>query len=192
MKKIFGYSWIFIVILFLYLPILIMAVYSFTDSTMIGSIRNFSLDNYITLFTKQELVDMIWGSVLLSLGVGLLSTFLGTLGAVGTFYAKRKTNMTINMINQIPVVNADVVTGFSICILFVVFLQMDKSTFVPLVLGQTTLCTPFVYLSVLPKLQQMDKYLYDAALDLGCNDVQAFFKVVLREIILNNSTKLSF
>lgn len=69
--------------------------------------------------------------------------------------------------NQVPVVNADVVTGFSICILLVVVLGVSKDTFIPLVAGHVTLCAPFVFLSVIPKLKQMDSSIYEAALDLG-------------------------
>lgn len=175
--------WIGVVFVFLYLPILILIVYSFTESTMIGALREFSLKNYVTLFTTPELLNMIAGTIVLALVVALLSVVLGTLGAVGTFYSKRRVRQGISMMNQIPVVNADVVTGFSLCVLLIVFFGIDKDTYIPLVIGQTALCAPFVYLSVMPKLQQMDPNLYEAALDLGCNHRQALFKVIFREII---------
>ena len=79
-----------LVLLFLYLPILILAVYSFTDATQIGAIRSFTTKNYATLFTKPELRDMIVGTLLLALGSALLATILGTLGAIGSFYSKRR------------------------------------------------------------------------------------------------------
>ena len=148
--------WLMLVVAFLYLPILILAVYSFTKSTMIGSIRGFSVHNYVTLFTTKELTDMIIGTVFLALLVAVLSSILGTLGAIGIFYSSKKTRMSIELVNQIPVVNSDVVTGFSICVLLIVFAGIDKDTYIPLIVGQTVLCTPFVYLSVLPKLKQMD------------------------------------
>lgn len=175
--------WLGFVFLFLYLPILILMVYSFTESTMIGSLRGFSLKNYITLFTTPELLDMIGGTILLALVVAVLSVVLGTLGAIGTFYAKRGVQQSVSIMNQIPVVNADVVTGFSICVLLIVFFGLDKDSYLPLLIGQTALCTPFVYLSVMPKLKQMDPNLYEAALDLGCNHRQALVKVIIREII---------
>ena len=175
--------WLGLVFLFLYLPILILMVYSFTESTMIGSLRGFSLNNYITLFTTPELLNMIGGTIWLALTVAVLSVVLGTLGAIGTFYAGRRVQQGVNLANQIPIVNADVVTGFSVCVLLIVFLGIDKDTYLPLLIGQTALCTPFVYLSVMPKLKQMDANLYEAALDLGCNHRQALAKVILREII---------
>lgn len=181
-KKVFPVLWLALIIIFLYAPILILAVYSFTNSTMIGSIRGFSLENYLTLFTTPELLHMIMGTVLLALVVGALSTLLGTFGAVGVFYSGRRYRQVLEFTNQIPVVNADVVTGFSVCVLLIVFLHMDKDTYIPLIIGQTVLCTPFVYLSVMPRLKQIDSSIYEAALDLGCTPFQALRKVILRQI----------
>ena len=183
MKKILQHTCIWLVLLFLYAPIVILMVYSFTDSTMIGSIRDFSIENYIVLFTTPELIEMIIGTFVLAIAVAIISTVLGTLGAVGAFYSKKKSRGAIEMANQIPVINADVVTGFSICILMIAFFQIKKETFIPLIIGQVSLCTPFVYLSVLPRLKQMDNQLYEAAMDLGCTSGQALKKVVLPQII---------
>ena len=90
--------------------------------------------------------------------------------------------MNIHARNKIPVVNADVVTGFSICVLLIVFFKMDKASYVPLVIGLVSLCSPFVYLSVIPRLKQMDPQLYEAALDLGCSPFGALRKVVLPQL----------
>ena len=111
-----------------------------------------------------------------------IATVLGTLGAIGAFYSKKRTNILISTVNQIPVINADVVTGFSICILLVVVLGIDKDTFVPLVAGQVTLLAPFVYLSVIPKLKQMYPSIYEAALDLGATPRTALWKIVFPQI----------
>lgn len=165
-------------LLFLYLPILILAVYSFTDSTTIGAIRHFSLQNYITLFTTDSLRDMIVGTVLLALVSATLATVLGTLGAIGAFYSKKLGNLSITTMNQIPVVNADVVTGFSLCVLLIIVLGMDKETYLPLLIGHTVLSAPFVFLSVVPRLKQMDPNLYEAALDLGATPFQGLIKVI--------------
>ena len=98
----------------MYVPILILAVYSFTDSPNIGAIHSFSFHNYVTLFTTPELIDMIIGSIALAIGSAVLATILGTTGAIGAFYSKKNVNGTMSVLNQIPVVNADVVTGFFI------------------------------------------------------------------------------
>lgn len=173
---------ILFVLVILYAPILILTVYSFTNATNIGAIRGFSLHNYVTLFTTPELRDMIIGTVVLALVAALLATILGTMGAIGAFYSKRQVSSMIDTLNQVPVVNADVVTGFSICILLVVVLGISKDTFIPLVIGHVTLCAPFVYLSVIPKLKQMDASIYEAALDLGATPQTALRKIVIPQI----------
>ena len=183
MKKTLSWLYLGLVLAFLYLPILILAFYSFTDSTMIGSVRGFSLQNYQTLIETEELRNMVIGTVLLAIGSSLLATLLGTLGAIGTFYSGRLVRGGIAALNQIPVVNADVVTGFSLCVLFVAVFRMNKDTFLPLVIGHVVLSTPFVYLAVLPKLKQMDSSLYEAALDLGATPVIALTKIVIPQIV---------
>ena len=183
MKKTGKMIFIGLVLAFLYLPILVLAVYSFTKSTNIGAIRGFSMHNYVTLFSTPELVHMITGTIALALGASALATILGTVGAIGSFYSKKRTAAMLNTLNQIPVVNADVVTGFSICILLVVVLGISKDTFIPLVAGHVTLCAPFVFLSVIPKLKQMDSSIYEAALDLGETPFTALTRVVIPQIM---------
>ena len=178
------WKWIFIIFIlcFMYLPILILAVYSFTDATNIGAIRGFSMHNYVTLFTTPELVQMIAGTLGLAFVSATLATILGTIGAIGSFYSKKGASSIIETMNQVPVVNADVVTGFSICILLVVVLGTSKDTYIPLIAGQVTLCAPFVFLSVIPKLKQMDPSIYEAALDLGASPFTALTKIVIPQI----------
>lgn len=179
MKKTLKIIFFALVVLFIYAPILVLAVYSFTDSANIGPIHNFSLKNYKTLFTSEELTGMITGTVFLAFGSAIIATILGTLGA---FYSKKFSKVAMNSMNQIPVVNADVVTGFSICILLIVVVGIDKSTYIPLVIGHIVLSAPFVYLSVVPKLKQMDNSLYEAAMDLGASPQMALRKVVIPQI----------
>lgn len=182
MKKLLSTLVIVFVLIFIYAPIVILAVYSFLDTPNIGATGSFTLNNYITLFTTEELSSMIWGTVILALVSAVISTFLGTVGAIGTFYSRRRTQAFVNSVNQVPVVNADVVTGFSICILLVILFGMSKETFFPLIVGHVTMCTPFVYLSVLPKLKQMDQSVYEAALDLGASPAHALNSVVVPQL----------
>lgn len=183
MKKTGKGIFIAFVLAFLYAPILILAVYSFTTSANIGTITGFSFDNYITLFTTEELTDMIVGTVFLALISAAIATLLGTLGALGSFYSGKKVRSLMATMNQIPVVNADVVTGFSICILLVVVLGVSKDTFLPLIAGHVALCAPFAYLSVLPKLKQLDPSIYEAALDLGATPRKALTKIIIPQIL---------
>lgn len=180
-----GAKWLFmlLMLLFIYLPILILAVYSFTDSTNIGAIRGFSLHNYATLFTTEELRDMIVGTLLLAFGAAAIATILGTMGAIGAFYSREKVSGAVSVLNKVPVVNADVVTGFSLCILLVVVMRISKDSFFPLIAGHVTLCAPFVYLAVLPKIKQMDSSLYEAALDLGASPFRALTQVVIPQLV---------
>lgn len=183
MRKLGQHFFIMLVLAFLYLPILILTFYSFTDSTMIGSVRGFSINNYVTLFTEPELISMMLGTIVLALTVAVLSVLLGTTGAIGAFYSKKRARVALELANEIPIVNADVVTGFSVCILMIVLFNMNKDTYIPLVIAQTALCVPFVYLSVTPRLKAMDSSLYEAALDLGCTPSQALVKVVIPQIV---------
>lgn len=181
-KKYFARIYVGILLLLIYLPILVLMVYSFTTSATIGAIHGFSLKNYVTLFLNEELRGMIFGTVALAFGSALIATLLGTMGAVGSFYSKAVWGAYLSALNEVPVVNADVVTGFSICIALVVVGGIDKSTFLPLVAGHVVLSAPFVHLSVMPKLKQMDSSLYEAAIDLGATPAQALVKVVLPQI----------
>lgn len=184
MKKALRIGWLALVLLFIYVPILVLAVYSFTDATMVGAgVSGFSFDNYINLFRNAELRGMIFGTVLLAVICATVSTVLATMGAIGSFYSKKIAKSLINTANQVPVVNADIVTGFSICILLIVILRIGKDSFIPLGIGHVVLTAPFVYLSILPKLKQLDNSLYEAALDLGATPAQALFKIVIPQLI---------
>lgn len=181
-KKYVARVFVGLMLLVIYLPILVLMVYSFTTSTTIGAIRGFSLQNYVTLFSNEELRGMIFGTIALAFGSAIIATILGTLGAIGGFYSKAAAGGYVSALNEVPVVNADVVTGFSICIAMVVVCGIDKSTFIPLVVGHVVLSAPFVYLSVIPKLKQMDPSLYEAAMDLGATPTQALIKIVIPQI----------
>ena len=130
-------------------------------------------------FLTEKLRDVVYKR---RAGSALLATLLGTIGAIGAFYSKKAPRHLIDMVNQIPVVNAEVVTGFSLCVLLIVVFGMDKESFFPLIIGHVVLEAPFVYLSVLPKLKQMDNSIYEAALDLGASAGLALRKVVIPQL----------
>lgn len=174
--------YICIMLIFVYLPVLILAFYSITTSSNIGVVHGFSVHNYVTLFENEELREMIKGTIFLAGGSAIIATIIGTIGAIGSFYSKGLAKTYVGALNQVPVVNADVVTGFSVCIALVVVCGIDKATFIPLVVGQVILSAPFVYLSVMPKLKQMDSNLYEAALDLGATPAQALVKIIVPQI----------
>lgn len=126
---------------------------------------------------------MIFGTLTLAFTSALIATILGSLGAIGAFYSKERVKTAMSTMNQIPVINADVVTGFSICVLMVVAMRISKDTYIPLLIGHVTLSAPFVFLNVMPKIQQMDSSLYEAALDLGATPFRALKQVVIPQIM---------
>ena len=182
-KTILKWAFVGLVLLFIYFPILFLTVNSFNASDHIQNWTGFSWDHYKYFFNvENEPIRVVGQTLLLALIVATLSTILGTVGSIGIFYSKKRTSATLSAINRIPVINADVVTAISFALL-ISFLAIDKSTYIPLVLGQMLLCTPFVVLSIIPKLQQMDNNLYEAALDLGATPTKALFSVVLPQIL---------
>ena len=180
------FKWLFIglVLLFIYFPIIFLTVHSFNKSdTLQQGWSGFGWDHYQYFFNIQnEPLQVVLQTILLALIVALFSTILGTIGAIGIFYSKKRFGSILSAVNRIPVINAEVVTAISFA-LFISFFHIDKNTFIPLVLGQMILCTPFVVLSVIPKLQQMDNSLYEAALDLGASPTKALFSVVIPQIL---------
>ena len=182
-RTILKWAFIVLVLLFIYFPIVFLAVNSFNESDHIQEWTGVSLEHYRYFFSfENEPIHVVLQTLLLAFVVALLSTILGTIGSIGIFYSKRKTRTALSAINRIPVINADVVTAISFALL-VSFFAIDKSTYIPLVIGQMLLCTPFVVLSIIPKLQQMDNNLYEAALDLGATPRKALFSVIIPQIL---------
>jgi len=144
LKSVLKWSFIALILLFIYFPIIFLTVNSFNESDIIqAGWGGFSLDHYKYFFNfDNEPIRVVLQTILLALVVALLSTLLGTVGAIGIFYSKKRINKTLSAINRIPVINAEVVTAISFALLVSVF-AIDKSTYIPLVLGQMILCTPF-------------------------------------------------
>jgi len=185
-KKIFAQSYIWLILLLMYLPVLVLIAFSFTEATNVGMWTGFSFDLYPKLFQNQEIMIALGNTVLIALISAVVSTIIGTLGAIGAFYSKRKVRESIDMATQIPVVNAEIVVAFSLTVMFVFIGQILNKylfSFWTLLIGHVSLSLPFVYISVRPKLQQMDPSLYEAAIDLGASPSIALKKVVIPEII---------
>ncbi len=181
MKKFISISAIVLALAFIYAPIILLGIYSFTEAKTFGVWEGFSLENYFQLFNVEELKSMIFNTLTLAILAALISTILGTLGAIGIFYNKKILGKFTKSASQIPVINAEIVTAISLTLLFTII--GFAGNHVSLVIGHVVLCTPFVVLSVLPKLKQMDSSLYEAALDLGATPTQALFKVIIPEIL---------
>ena len=187
-KKVLAYSYVYLILLLMYVPILVLIVFSFTNATYIGTWNGFSFDLYVALFESEEIMIAIGNTLIIAVISAVCSTILGTLGAVGGHYLKRKGRAVLENINQIPVVNAEIVMALSLVVMFVfvgnmIFAGQNLFSFWTLLAGHIVISAPFVYLNVKPKLLQMDPSLYEAALDLGCAPRQALYKVVLPEIL---------
>ena len=187
--KIAAMVFVYFILILMYAPLLYITVYSFTDATTTGSWSGFSMDLYKNLFNyannakSQAIWNAARNTLLIAVVSALISVLLGTLGAIGIYYTRHKWwKNTLEFANQIPIVNAEIVTALSLCILFVSVLHMETSFF-SLVVGHVVLSLPYVVLSVLPKLEQMDPSIYEAAMDLGATQTRALFKVVIPDIM---------
>lgn len=188
LRKLIGQSVIWIVLIVMYIPILVLIAYSFTTATNIGTWTGFSFDLYKGLFQSEEIMVALGNTLLIALISSALSTVLGTCGAIGAFYSKRRSRELLESVNQIPVVNAEIVIALSLTVMFVFFQTYilggaNVFSFWTLLFGHMVLQVPFVYLSVKPKLQQMDPAIFEAGLDLGCTQGQALWKITVPEIM---------
>ena len=172
---------------FLYIPILLLVVGSFTSGSDLSAFHGFTLHNYSELFADNVLLPLLQNSLLLAAVSAVIATILGTLAAVGIRSLSPKLRSAVMSVTNIPMTNPDIVTGVSLALLFAFAGQAMKMEirlgFATLLIAHITFNLPYVILSVLPKLRQMDPTLRDAALDLGCRPIQAFFKVTIHEIL---------
>ena len=190
-KKILANVFIYFVLVLMYAPLIYITVFSFSSSKTTGVWSNFTFDNYKTLFDlSNKFGKSIWSAagntVLVALVAATVSTILGTLGAIGIFYLRKKwMKNTMDFVTQIPVVNAEIVTAVSLCVLFVICAEVFhlQRSFLTLVIGHVVLSIPYVVMSVQPKLEQMDPALYEAAMDLGATQTQSLWKVIIPDIV---------
>ena len=176
-----------LVFIFLYLPMLVLAVASFNTGLDVATFKSFTLSQYANLFRDQTLLRLLGNSVLIALLSSLIATVFGTLAAVGIFSMKGRMRKAVMTLTNIPMTNPDIVTGVALALLFAFTGTMLKINsilgFWTLLIAHITFNFPYVILNVMPKLQQMDPDLQEAALDLGCTPMQAFLKVVIHEIM---------
>ena len=174
-----------LVFLFLYAPIFVLIVFSFNSSKSRAVWTGFSLDWYRELFQDSEILSALSTTLSVSVLAALIATVAGTFAAIGFYTMRKRWSRPLLTINNIPVINADIATGVSLCLLFVAaggILHFDLG-YVTLLIAHITFNIPYVIMSIMPKLYQMDKNLIDAAQDLGCTWMQAFYKVVIPEIM---------
>lgn len=175
-----------LIFIFLYAPIIVLIVFSFNSTKSRSVWKGFSLRWYENLFNDETILEALWVSIEVAVIAAVLATIIGTAAAVGLKGMNKKLRSVMLTFNNIPMVNPDIVTGISMMLLFVAIFSATgllKPGFTTLVIAHMTFCIPYVILSVLPKLNQMNPSIYEAAQDLGCPPFMAFFKVVLPEIM---------
>jgi len=174
--------------MFLYLPMAVLIVASFNTGKDITDFEGFTLQQYVRLFQDDTLLGLLGNSLLVSILASFIATVFGTLSAVGINNLRPKMRNLVMSLTNIPMTNPDIVTGVSLSLLFVfvgsnLLGHKESLNFWTLLIAHVTFNLPYVILNVMPKLRQMDSSLTDAAMDLGCTPVQAFFKVILPEIM---------
>ena len=177
-----------LIFIFLYIPMAVLMVASFNTSKDIAHFDGFTLRQYAELFRDKDLLALLGNSVLISVLASGISTVFGTIASVGIYRMKPRMRKFVMSLTNIPMTNPDIVTGISLSLLFVfigskMLGQKDALNFWTLLIAHITFNLPYVILNVMPKLQQMNPALTDAAMDLGCTPVQSFFKVTLPEIM---------
>ena len=173
-KRIFAQVYLWILLVLLYAPVLIIVIFSFTEAKVLGNWTGFSLNLYESLMnsgTHHSLMNALVNTVAIALIAAVVSTLLGSIAAVGIFNLRARGRKAMNFVNTIPILNGDIITGVSLFLLFV-SLGVTQG-FTTVVLAHITFCTPYVVLSVLPRLKQMNPNLYEAALDLGAGFVES-------------------
>lgn len=177
-----------VIFAFLFAPIIILLVFSFNESKSLSVFSEFSLKWYKELFNDRSTLESVKNTVVLALAATAVSTIMGTAAAFGIYRLRKEWyKVLMNTVTNIPMVNPDIITGISMMLVFVfvgrMFGASTSLNFWTILIAHVTFCLPYVILQVLPKLQQMDDALIEAAQDLGCTPVRAFFKVTLPEIL---------
>lgn len=184
MKSFLAKAYLWVLLIMLYAPILLIAIFSFTEAKVLGNWNGFSFGLYRSLFTlgsHTSLMDAVANTLIIGLVSSTFATLLGTISAIGIFNIRnKKIKGTMSTLNNISILNADIITGVSLFLLFV-SLGVTQG-YVTLTLAHITFCTPYVVLSVMPRLQQMNPNTYEAALDLGATPFQALWKVIIPQV----------
>ena len=185
MKKFFAQAYLWILLVLLYAPLVFIAIFSFTESRVLGNWTGFSTKLYANLFSgsmqgSSSLISAVENTLLIALISAFVSMVLGTVAAVGIHNLRGRKKQAGSFLNNSPMINPDVITGVSLFLLFV-FLHFSQG-YLTVILAHISFGTPYVVLSVLPKLRQMNPNIYEAALDLGATPSQALWKVLVPQL----------
>lgn len=182
-RKILAQGYLWLLLLVLYTPIAIIAIFSFTETKILGNWTGFSLNLYKNIFVGDSsgpMLSAIKNTLIIAFIAATIATLLGSFSAIGIYNLRNRKRKAITFLNNIPIINPDIITGISLFLLFV-WLGVSQG-YVTVILAHITFCTPYVVLSVMPRLTGMNQNIYEAALDLGATPFQALTKVILPEI----------
>lgn len=183
LRRIFADGYLGLVLAVMYLPIFLIIVFSFSGTSRFSFENGFTLDSYKALFTSgaqtANLLSALKYTVILAVSASVISTVLGTFATIGIYYLGRKVQKITLTVNQLPMINSEVVMAVSLMVFFAAFSFIFPQGMTRLIISHVAFCTPYVVLSILPRLQKMDPNMYEAALDLGSSPIAAIFKVVI-------------
>lgn len=178
--KVFQKAYLALIMLFFYLPIVYVIVFSFNDSKSLTTFTGFSLKWYEKMFSTRTMMESVYYSLLVAVIATIVSTIVGTIVAIGLSKSNKVIKEIVTQVNNLPMLNPDIVTAIGL-MLFYSTLNIPTG-FMTLLLAHIIFCIPYVVLSITPKLRQLDDNLAEAALDLGCTPFQALYKVIIPQI----------
>lgn len=183
MKKksgIFSKLYLWVVLAFFYLPIFYVVFFSFNRSKSLTRFTGFSTKWYEAMFNNRSIMEAIWYTVLIAVIATVVSTFVGTITAIGLSKSKKIIKEIVTQVNNLPMLNPEIVTAIGFMLLFSSL--RIKTGFTTMLLAHIAFCIPYVILSVMPRLRTLDPNIAEAAMDLGCTPLQAMFKVIIPQI----------
>ncbi|MDR2202542.1 MAG: ABC transporter permease [Clostridiales bacterium] len=182
LKKRLALAFVWLVLALMYVPILILVIYSFTDSRSMSTWNGFTFYLYVQMISDSEIMSALANTLVIAVSSSLLAMLIGTVSAVGIFYLKVRARAAANLVNQITVINADIVTAVAFMVFFV-RTKLLPDGYATLILTHTMITIPYVVLSVTPKLARLDPNLYDAGQDLGAGAFRSLVTVVFPQLI---------
>ena len=181
-SKVASIIFITIMALLVYMPTLLLMVYSFTTSKTIGQWNGFSFDLYVEMFNDPEIMTALLNTLIVGVTASILASIIGVVSSVGIYSMKKSGRKLMDGITQITMVNADIVTAAAF-MMFFILVQVIPDGFATLIVAHTVICTPYVIMSVLPKLSQLDPNVYEAGLDLGATPTKTLWKVMVPQLL---------
>lgn len=181
-SKVASIIYITIMALLIYMPTILLMVYSFTTSKTIGNWNGFSFDLYVQMFNDPEIMTALLNTLIVGITASLLASLIGVITSVGIYSMKKTGRKLMDGLTQITMVNADIVTAAAF-MMFFILVQIIPDGYATLIVAHTVICTPYVIMSVLPKLSQLDPNVYEAGLDLGATPTKTLWKVMVPQLL---------